>query len=330
MKGVCDVIDNVEEEYGNCNIDKRVVWDVMKLKIKEYSIKYCKMKSYSRSCKIKEIERKLEGMRCSKNKDDIRCKKELESDLDILYTSKTIGAQIRARAQWIEEGERNTSYFLQLEQFKQSSSVIRCLEIEDKEECDNVKILEEIGSFYGNLYTTAKVENESVSNYLKNIELPNVLSKEQRLMCEGLPQESEFKNVIANLKSGKAPGSDGLPSEFYVTFWDKLRKHFMSFVIDTYIKGQLPNSTRHAIISLLYKKGNKSLLKNYRPISLTNSDYKIIAFVFAHRLQKVLPHIINEDQSGYIKGRYIGNNIRSVLDIYDYCEKENKEGAILC
>jgi hypothetical protein len=93
--------------------------------------------------------------------------------------------------------------------------------------------------------------------------------------------------------------------------------------------GELSSSARHAIISLIYKKGDKKQLTNYRPISLTNTDYKIIAFVLAKRLQKVICSIINNDQSAYMKGRFIGNNIRLVLDIFDFCDLENKGGALI-
>ena len=82
-------------------------------------------------------------------------------------------------------------------------------------------------------------------------------------------------------------------------------------------------SQRTAVISLLHKKGDETSLKNYRPISLTNTDYKIIAFIFAKRLQNILTGIINENQSAYIKGRYIGENARLILDIFEYCESEN-------
>ena len=77
-------------------------------------------------------------------------------------------------------------------------------------------------------------------------------------------------------------------------------------VEETRIKRELCYTMRKAILTLLYKKGDCTLLKNYRPILLTNYDYKIICFALANRLQKVLKHIIGESQSGYIKGRYIG------------------------
>ncbi len=68
--------------------------------------------------------------------------------------------------------------------------------------------------------------------------------------------------------------------------------------------GELAIEQKKGIITLLPKKTTKNrlLLKNWRPISLLNIDYKIIAKVLATCLQAVLPSIIIDDQTGYLKG----------------------------
>ncbi len=85
-------------------------------------------------------------------------------------------------------------------------------------------------------------------------------------------------------------------------------------VLDLYeILGELMVEQKRGIIKLLPKKGkNKLFLKNWRPI---NTDYKVIAKMLAIRLQLVLSNILNDDQSGYLKGRYIGHNIRILEDV---------------
>ena len=93
--------------------------------------------------------------------------------------------------------------------------------------------------------------------------------------------------------------------------------------------GEMTFSQRLAAISLIHKKGEKNVLQNYRPISLTNTDYKIITIIFAERLQKIIHKQIGNEQTAYIKGRFIGTNARFILDIFDYCETYNKEGVLL-
>ena len=80
-------------------------------------------------------------------------------------------------------------------------------------------------------------------------------------------------------------------------------------------KGSLSISQKRGIISLIPKKNkDKTLLENLRPISLLNVDYKILTKSIAKRLEKVLPKIINSDQTGYIKGSFIGENVRVIQD----------------
>ena len=83
------------------------------------------------------------------------------------------------------------------------------------------------------------------------------------------------------------------------------------------------------MLSLIFKKGDRDLLKNWRPISLLNIDYKIAAFALAQRLHHVLPKIINSDQNGYVKNRHIGNNLRLIEDVIEYVDKTNSRGAAI-
>ena len=85
----------------------------------------------------------------------------------------------------------------------------------------------------------------------------------------------------------------------------------------TYHTGEMSITQKRGILSLLYKKDDKTCLNNWRPISLLNTDYKIMAHVQAQRLKNVIHKLIHTDQSGYIKGRNINNNIRLIQDVID-------------
>ena len=89
-------------------------------------------------------------------------------------------------------------------------------------------------------------------------------------------------------------------------------------------KGELSESLKRGVITCL-PKGNKDklYLKNWRPISLLNTSYKLASACIAKRLKQVLPYIINEDQTGFISGRFIGENIRLLYDVIDFTEKKN-------
>ena len=78
-------------------------------------------------------------------------------------------------------------------------------------------------------------------------------------------------------------------------------------------------------MTLIYTIRDRKLLKKYRPITLTTTDYKILAHIMAGRLQNIMPDIINRDQAGCIKGRNIGNNIRIVEDLIHYAKLNNTD-----
>jgi hypothetical protein len=156
------------------------------------------------------------------------------------------------------------------------------------------------------------------------------LSDADRCFCDQELKVQEFDGVIKKLKLDKSPGDDGLTNNFYIKFWDKLKYLYFNMIKECYTEGELSISMKRVIVALLFKKGETWLLKNYRPISLTNADYKILAFVLADRLQKVINIIIDDDQTAYIKKRFIGNSARNIIDVMEYCENFNHNGILLC
>ena len=82
--------------------------------------------------------------------------------------------------------------------------------------------------------------------------------------------------------------------------------------------------------NLMLEKSGKDrlLIRNWRPISLLNLDYKIAAKSIATRITKVLSKLIHHNQSGFIKGRYIGESIRIIEDVMEFTKREDIEGLI--
>lgn len=84
------------------------------------------------------------------------------------------------------------------------------------------------------------------------------------------------------------------------------------------------------IITCIPKEGKpKQYLKNWRPISLLNVVYKLASGCIAERLKKVLDKLISSDQTGFLKGRFIGENIRLVYDLMNYTEQNQIPGLLM-
>ena len=129
------------------------------------------------------------------------------------------------------------------------------------------------------------------------------------------------------LKINKSPGDDGIVSEFYKEYWYLIRKEFTRVLTYIFDANTLSPSQYNAILTLLYKKGEREDIRNWRPISLLNVDYKIITKILAERLKKVLPSIIHSDQKGFVQGRNIQEANRLLQDIFSYTDQNQMNSA---
>ena len=322
------VVNRVETDYKQYSPLEK--WEILKFKVKELAIN-CSVKhtldTKRRKCELqKRLNVLIQDREDSSKTESIS---NIEKELDEIYSAELKGALIRSKAKWIEEGEKSTKYFYSLERKHQLSNVINQLVGENGEIIeDPSELLNECCSFYDKLYTSDLITDISIDNYLSDIQTP-VLNENEKQKCDLEVSELEIYEAIKNLKSHKSPGLDGITPEFYKEYWEIIKLPFMNMVKEVYLSGDLSCSMKTSVITLIFKKGNKQLLKNYRPISLSNYDYKIIAFVLAARLQKVVGKLIHTDQSGYIKGRFIGQNARFIHDIYEFCEGKDLPGVIL-
>ena len=132
------------------------------------------------------------------------------------------------------------------------------------------------------------------------------------------------------MESDKTPGTDGLPAEFYKVFWKDISSFLISALNYAFDSGCLSVTQRRGVIKLIPKKDAELyFIKNWRPITLLNTDYKIAAKSIANRIKLVLPNLINYDQTGFLKGRFIGENIRLIDSIIQYATKKNIPGLLL-
>jgi len=85
----------------------------------------------------------------------------------------------------------------------------------------------------------------------------------------------ELYKALQGMESGKAPGIDGLPVDFYKSFWSELKEDLLEN--ESLAEGQMPVSYRRAVLTLLPKKGDLTEIKCWRPVSLLCSDYKLLS-----------------------------------------------------
>lgn len=146
------------------------------------------------------------------------------------------------------------------------------------------------------------------------------LTEEMASTCEGVISLAECTKALSMIQNNTSPGSEGLTIEFYRAFWEISSTYVVNSFNYAFNTGNLSISQRQGIISLVPKKKKDTLyLKNWRPVTLLNVDYKIATKTITLCIEKVLPHLINRTQTGYVKGRFIGEGIRLILlEYYKY------------
>lgn len=322
--------DSYEDTYNTIE-NKSLAWDLFKCKIRGITIQYSIQRSRKKKQYLKDLNTQLQMLEAQldKNEDVGDMYNTVRKEIEQIQEETLRGNMVRSRAQWVEEGEKCSKFFMQLENRNYKAKCITLLKKHDKVIEGKEEILEECKTFYETLYGTAVTENDfSNCQFFNNGQYE--LNEREQSMCESIVTENECFESSMSFPNNKSPGCDGLTAEFYKYFWPKIKTYLMNSYKYSFKNNILSLDQRRALLVLI-PKGNKDkrLLTNWRPISLLNMDYKILAKVLANRLQKVISKIIHSNQVGYIKGRYIGDNIRTMLDILDITKDQTDPGLMV-
>ena len=237
-------------------------------------------------------------------------------------------AKIRSRIRWAEDGEASTSYFMRLEKKRGAESWFSALKDDDDNVVTDLNgILDVWLSFYSKLFSAESIDVDIQSEMLSA--LSGSVPQSDVAKCEGLFEPDEVLRALNGMARGKTPGSDGLPVEFFIKFWDTLGTDLVEVLNSSYLDGFLPSSSCKGLITLIFKKGDRLDRKNWRPITLLNVDYKLCARTLAARLLQVIHFVVHSDQTCGIPGRYIGENVSLLRDIVDLSSELHIPAAIL-
>lgn len=327
-------LDTVDDMELQLTIDDQLFLETLLLEIRGKTISYS---SFKKKEKVK-LEAKLiqdinileENLQTNMEFDLIESKK---TELRLLRKEKLKGHFVRSRTQWIEDGEKPTNYFCHLENRNYINKTIPKL-IDDEGNCisDQKNILTEAKNFYQKLYKSRNMPMNEQCNLEEKIPFDDVpkLNLDQKSSLEGLITFAELTNALKKMKNNKSPGSDGFTTEFFKLFWVNIGKFIMRSINFGFSKGELSVTQKQGIITCIPKEGkNKQFMKNWRPISLLNTTYKLASSCIAERIKCVLEKLISTDQTGFIPGRYIGENIRIIYDIMHHTEKNDIPGILL-
>ena len=257
-------------------------------------------------------------------------------DLEIINEYQAQGAFVRARSLYKIEGERPTKLFCSLEKHNAIQKYIPKLKVirgEKEEVITEQKLIEnEILDFYEDIFSAKSCELKEINEFLSDeisYTCPK-LSDIQSNQMEGLLTLNELTKYMKKTKNNVAPGSSGYTNEFFKFFWIDLKIFIVNSINHSYELGMLSVTQRLGIITLIPKgEKDKTYLKNWRPLTLLNSLYKLVSGCIAERMKPHLDTIIHGDQKGFVSERYIGEAIRTTYDIIQWAKENNRIGIIL-
>ena len=304
-------------------------WDFLKQSFKEISINFSRRKRAYASRERVSLTNKLRSLKrrvdCeSVNEEIVEC----EMRLRALIERELEGAKVRSRAEWIDKGEKPTSFFFRLERNRAQKHLIASILYMEGNEVHTQKEIEKAHvDFYTELYSVSEIDEDAKTSLLDGIS--RVLPPVDSDCCEGEIAMHEVTKAVKDLRPEKVPGPDGLTVEFYNCFRDLLGPKLVKVANKCFKDEELTETMKCSVTRVLFKKGDRKNLKNWRPISLLNVDYKIVSKVLSFRLSKVLDSIIDSDQTCSVPGRTIASNLHTLRDILDYIERTDETGILI-
>ena len=189
------------------------------------------------------------------------------------------------------------------------------------------EILKEVNFFFKELYKFQE-PNPKAQEFAK--ELLSMKTLRNPDLCEGEIQAEHVAEMITKMKDGKVTGLDEIPAEYYKSHAESIKYHLAAYFNAIHKQGFLPYSLREGLIAIMYKnKGCRADLVNYRPITLLNSDLKLLTAILANRLAKVVCEISDIDNTAYAQGRYITDNIMLTQILQSFLDNEESPGYLI-
>ncbi|XVF71960.1 hypothetical protein PTKIN_Ptkin12aG0082200 [Pterospermum kingtungense] len=230
-----------------------------------------------------------------------KCRQELD---ELLRREEMLWKQ-RSKDLWVKEGNRNTKYFHAVASRRKRHNQVSCIQ---NSQGRNVTREEEIVDVFNQYFNEIFTSGQSVGVEKVMGAVSTRLDSAARTLLYKDFTTVEVKEALNQMSPLKAPGPDGMNAFFYQRYWKTVKPKVCGFVFYYLHGGEMPKDLNHTNIILISKVKTPRTAMDYRPISLCNVAYKLVAKVLANRLKRVLPDIICPNQGAFVPGRQIFDN----------------------
>ncbi|KAH0765178.1 hypothetical protein KY285_001049 [Solanum tuberosum] len=212
----------------------------------------------------------------------------------------------KTQLQWFKEGDTNSKYFHSIMRGRRRKLFIhKICTAEDAWIQGEENIAKAACDYFQNIFSGHEDRiREEIPNYI-----PRMVTEEQNQTLQQMPNLEELTQVVFSMNPNSAAGSDGFGGKFYQHCWEIIKEDVLSAVQYFFCGHTMPKFISHACLVLLPKVEHPNKFTEFRPISLSNFSNKIISKLLCLRLAPILPQFISENQSGFVKGQSISENI---------------------
>jgi hypothetical protein len=235
----------------------------------------------------RDLEKALSGPMSDEN-DAIA--KEMANLVELLLEQEEVHWMRRSRGNWLQHGDRNSSFFHNFASARRKKNYIKKLKDEDNNFVEGTELLKPIIlQYFSNLFTSEEYETDPA--VLEKI-VPRISQyMNDKLLAPFTPEE--VKKAAFSIGDFKAPGPDGLHAVFYKKFCNICGEEITREVLQALNSGQILEGWNDTTVVLIPKVDDPELVTQFRPISLCNVIYKIISKLLAARLKIILPEVIS-------------------------------------
>lgn len=286
----------------------------------------------------KQLDIKLEANIDSNRSNCEKIKAEIEALREAILISEESNKDLkdeesrklifRSRAKWSEKGEKSNKYFLNLVKERQRKMQIRKIISCGKTYYKQDEVSKAISDFYSKLYKKQDNIKKLDKNHPMFSSLPKLDSNDSDFLKSKLTIDELHETLKTCTES--APGPDGISYDTYKHLWSISGPIILNAWEHSNKIGVTSTSQRESIITLLDKKDkDRTKIENLRPISLSNCDIKLCTKALALRTSKIIHKLVDVNQTGYVLGRQVTDNIRLLEEIINEANNIKEKGFLI-
>eukprot|EP00253_Pinus_taeda_P035322 PITA_35322 len=237
--------------------------------------------------------------------------------------------RLKSRAIWLKVGDENTSFFHNYAKRRKSTNTIWGLKNEEGREVQTFHSLPDLGQrHFQKLF--ADPGEITIAEVIRTTQcFPKFLEEDETEDLNGEVSKEEVEATIKSMAKEKSPGPDGWSIELFLHFFELIGAEITEVVEEARKKGEVYSPFNATFIALIPKKEVPKSFKYFRPISLCNSIYKMIAKVIANRIKPILSRHISMEQFGFLSGRQIHEAIGVAQEVMHSVRQKNKKGVVI-